>query len=158
MAKRFLQRVQDGKYEGVVSLLTLMELTKNVRSLCVKLLGEYDSRSWNERMAEAYKVINSIKNIKIIEGNPDERVGTALIKDILYSDIVKEAHSILAKYSGKVYDDPEKGFIHSGLNCVDGLHIILAKRTGCYKIATFDNGFLETASEIVPLLLQKDLW
>lgn len=158
IAKRFLQKIEDGKYEGVVSLLTLMELTKTVRSLSVQLMSEYDPQTWKERMSEAYKVINSIKNIKIVEGNPDERVGTALIKGILYSEIVKEAHGILEKYTGKVYDSRQEGLIHSGINCVDGLHIVLARKTGCYKIATFDNGFLETTSEIVPLLLQKDLW
>ncbi len=158
IAKRFLQKIEDGKYEGVVSLLTLMELTKTVRNLCVKLMSEYYAKTWNERMAEAYKVINSFKNIRIIEGNPDERVGTALIKDILYSEIAKEAHGILAKYAGKVFNDRREGLVHSGINCVDSLHIVSARKTGCYKIATFDNGFLETTSEIVPLMLQKDLW
>jgi predicted nucleic acid-binding protein len=158
IAKRFLKKIEEGKYEGVVSLLTLMELTKAVRSLCVELMSEYDPENWKQFIAKVYEVINSFKNIKIVEGNPSERVGISMIRDILYSEIVKEAHNILSRHNGKVFVNEKGKLTHSGINCVDSLHIILARKTGCGRIATFDNGFVETKSEMIPLMLQRDLW
>lgn len=88
IAKRFLEKIQKGKYEGVVSILTVMELVKAIRSICVEVLGEYDPKTWKKRIGKMVEAIIKMKNIKLIEGDPTERVGLSLIKDLLYSEIM----------------------------------------------------------------------
>jgi predicted nucleic acid-binding protein len=38
---------------------------------------------------------------------------------------------------------------------MDALHIVLAKKMGCSKIATFDMDFMDTKDEVEPMLLSQ---
>lgn len=158
IAKSFLQKIEKGKYEGVVSMLAIMELIKVIRSVCVQEMGEYDSKIWKDRISRVITAILKMKNIKLVEGSPEERVGIALIKDLLHSEIVWEGYEIIDRHPGSVQKISRTKFRHKGLSCVDSLHLVLAKKVGCRRIATFDKGFEESRDVLEPVILQKDIW
>lgn len=156
-SKKLLKQISEGKYQGIVSLLCLTELCEVIRGLSVEALGVYSPKDWKEMIKETMKFIFGTPNVKIIENNPNERVGTSMIKDLLYCSVAEEAYRLIEKYEGKTAE--ERGeFKHKGPGCVDCLHIALAKRINCDKIATFDRDFEMTKKEIEPFIIQDKIW
>jgi len=154
ICREFLKKVESGKYEGVVSLLGLMELVKQIRELLVKS-GTYDPSDWQASIRKAIEGIYSIKNVKIVEGSQNERRPFGMVSELSHSEIAWESFDIITKYHGKIKEG-KNGLEHDGIHPVDALHVALAKRMGCTMIATFDRDFRETAPEVQSLLLQDD--
>lgn len=155
LSRLFLGKVQSGKYEGIVSIVSLMEFTKQIRELMVKA-NVVKKSDWLDAAKIAIESIYKMKNVKIIEGNPDERKNLLLIQTMLHSEVAWESFDILSKYPGSVKKDKE--IEHDGIHPIDAFHIVLAKRMGCDRIATLDQDFRETDGEIESLLLQEDIF
>jgi predicted nucleic acid-binding protein len=158
-SEELLSKIERGKYEGIVSILSIMELVKSIRGLLTEC-NNCDKNAWREATRSAIEAIYKIKNIQIIEGDPTERKTSSQIEDLLYSTFIWKGFEILNKYPGK----PGKSksinhdFEHDGLSPVDTLHITLAQKMSCSKIATFDHDFKESRGEIMPLMLQEDIY
>jgi len=155
LAMTLLNKVQIGLYEGVISTLCLMELMTSLRGLLTSH-GVRDPQKWRSAIEEAFQAIFRVKNIVLVEGNPNERIGTDEIRDLFYSSIVWEAFEILTKHPGKAGLDKENKLKHDGLSAPDVIHIALAKRLACSEIASFDEDFLESKGEIYALILHKN--
>ncbi len=69
-----------------------------------------------------------------------------------------EGLRIMKQYRGRVVQGRTGGYEHDGIHTMDAYHIVVAKTVGCSKIATFDNDFDQTRTEIEPLKLQSDYW
>lgn len=151
-AYNFLKDVSQGKYEGLVSLLAIKEVVKGIRNIFAKK-GESNPAVW---MVEEKSFINRIsrfQGIKIIEGRPDERTGLAT-DPMVFGSISRDALQIMMNHGGKSkFVEATKKLEHDGVHPMDVLHIALAKKMGCSKIATFDEDFLETKDELEPMLL-----
>lgn len=155
-AVRLLKKIEDGKYEGIISILSILELIKVIRSNLVEG-GNCSPRDWQEAVKEAVKTIYKMKNLEVIEGNPDERLAISQIQDLLHSSVLWYSFEIINKYPGTVRLEKEK-YVHDGLSAGDAMHITLAKRMGCAKIATFDHDYKESRGEIELLMLQEDIF
>lgn len=156
-SKKLLEQISQGKYEGVVSTLCLLEICEVVRGLAVEVLGVNSPADWKAMISSTIEFIFKNKNIKVIESNPEERLGTSKIKDLMYCSVVDDAHRMIVKYSGTTKEERGK-FVHKGVGCVDCLHLALAKMVECDLIATFDRGFEETRIEVEPLIIQDKVW
>ena len=156
-SKKLLKQIAEGKYEGVASLLCLTEICEVIRGLAVEVFNIHSAKDWREMIEETVRFVFQNKNIKIIENNPNERIGTARIKDLLYYSIAEEAHKLIKNYEGKTVKEQD-GFRHKGVGCIDCFHLALAKRIGCDMIATFDRDFEETKGEIEPFIVQDRIW
>jgi predicted nucleic acid-binding protein len=157
-SKKLLQQISDGKYEGVASLLALMETCETIRGLAVEVLQVYSAKDWKAMLDETIQFVFKHKNLKIIENNPDERMGTAMIKDLLHYVVAEDANKLLNKYEGKTGKNMKGELEHQGVGCLDCLHIALAKRVGCDMIATFDRDFEDAKAEIEPFIIQDRIW
>jgi predicted nucleic acid-binding protein len=153
-AYSFLKDVSKGKYEGLVSLLAIKEVIKFIRNVFVKK-GQSSPASWIADEKRFIDRISRFSGIKIIEGRPDERKGLS-VDPMIFGSVSKDALSILMNHGGKskfnvVTGKPE----HDGIHPMDALHIVLAKKMGCSKIATFDMDFMDTKDEVEPMLLSQ---
>ena len=152
MAKRFLQKIEDGKYHGTISEFTLSELVKSLREVMVKYENIKLANDWKIEIGKALKAIYEIQNLdikKVFTKNDG--------KQLLTEEIANEGINILQKYPGKVSKKDDE-FEHDGLHPMDTYHIVLAKTLGCSALATFDNDFDESKTEIPTLKLQSDFW
>jgi predicted nucleic acid-binding protein len=154
--KELLEKVESGKYEAMISLFALMELVKQIRELLVKQ-NVFDHGEWQESVKEAVEAIFRMKNVKIVEGNPDERKAIATDSGLSHSAIAWDSFDIINKYQGSVKRRKNE-FEHDGIHPVDAVHISLARKMGCSMIATLDRDFREADSEVKSLLLQEDIY
>jgi predicted nucleic acid-binding protein len=157
--QKLLSTIQKGDYEGVVSLLALMECTKVVRELAAEMMICRPS-DWKEMIGKSVKALMEINNLTFVEGSPEERVASAKIKDLLYGNLSWQAYAIIEKYSGKCVPNPSDrtSAKHDGLSPCDCLHICIAKAMDCDQMATFDRDFKESKAEITPYFVQDNVY
>lgn len=153
-AQNFLIKTQHGDYKTIISVLAIMEGIKGIRGFLVAL-GQRDPQKWNEATQDFLTMLLALKNVEFIQGTPSERTTE---RQPSFAEILWKAFDILAKYSGKAVDHDEGGnrlptLRHDGLGADDAIHIELAKEASCRYLATTDKDFLESRSEIEPLLL-----
>lgn len=150
-AQRFLKEVSSGKYEGIISLLAVKEFIKFIRHLSVTN-GENNPQKWLDKEKNLLASVWKLKGVKIIEGKSEEHVVTGT--NLAFADVSMEALSLMRKYGGSAKRNPQTNKMeHDGLHPMDALHLAVAKGMGCSKIATFDNDFNETKSELEPVYL-----
>lgn len=155
--KELLSKIESGEYEGVVSLLALMECTKVIRHLEASINSNCNPRDWKKRMSALVAALLQFKNVRIVEGSPTNRSYSPKIKDLLYGAISWQAYDIMDKYPGRCKQTP-RGYKHDGLSACDCLHICIAKAMGCQSIATFDRDFDESRKEIKPFFIQDRIF
>lgn len=159
LATNFIDGVRDGKYEGIISLVTLMEVVKVLRVLYVNK-GINDPDEWNKKTDEAIDKINRLPQMKIVGGTITDAGKSYTRSDcdtMSFGKFTEESLELLQKYPGSVKQDGSgKKLQHNGISPVDALHIIVAKRFECNKIVSFDHDFNETSSEITPVVLESN--
>ena len=155
IAKSFLQRVEKAKFEGVISSLTLMELIKSLRELLVKYGHIKDSKTIEEIISKIVSQLYAVNNIHFVEGRPPDFEPATEVEKLYYYVMSHESLKLLQLCKGRISAESDSGEPkHEGLHPLDVLHVVLAKRLNCDKIATFERNFRESASEVVPLILQ----
>ena len=154
-ARNLLQKIENNKFEGVVSSLTLMEVMKSLRELLVRYGGIHRVDEVEKIIREALSALFAIRNIRIVEGRPPEFKPMRETQELHFCTVCNEALGILRECPGKPHVDRETGeTVHMGLHVPDFFHVVLAKKCQCDKLATFDWDFKEAQNEIVPLILQ----
>jgi len=158
-AQAFIEGVCDGKYEGVVSLVTLMEVVKVLRVLYIEK-GKYDPSFWNAKTDEAIDKINKLPKMKIVSGTVSE-TGKSYTRttcdEMSFGQFTDESLKLLKKYPGNVKQNKAgTKYEHDGISVVDALHIVIAKKYDCNKIVSFDGDFNTTASEIKPIVIESN--
>ena len=149
--QEFLNKINQGLYDGVTSTLVLNELIKVIRKNKVEN-NILDVIKWDATERKAIQAIFAIKGLSVIKGEPND--AKKHISQMTFGRISSEALVLMKKYPGKVgtnYKTRKKE--HDGISPVDAYHIILAKRCDCDLLATLDNDFIETHSEITPLVI-----
>lgn len=153
IASDFLDDVNDGNYEAVVSLLVIKEVVKFIRNIFV-LNGKYNPEVWMQEEKNVIDRIFRLQGVKIIEGRPDE-IRTLKPEEIAFGNLSHDALETLLKYGGRMkFRKKKRRREHDGVHPMDVLHIALAKKMLCAKIATFDFDFKETKKEIEPIVLE----
>ncbi|MGI0056525.1 MAG: type II toxin-antitoxin system VapC family toxin [Nitrosarchaeum sp.] len=150
IAKLFLEKIENGKYQGVISNLVLMELIKQLHEIAVEFEQRYSQADWKKEIEMAISTIYKIKNLDVKNDIIENNI------NLSYKDILDNGLQIMTKYQGSV--ETKSKIVHDGIHSMDAFHIITAKKLGCSKLATFDKDFCETKNEIPPLILQKDFW
>jgi len=154
-AKIFLQKIERAKFEGVISSLTLMEVIKSLRELLIKYGNIRKIAEIEEIIRQQISGLFAIGNIRFVEGRPPDFRPVPEAEELYFCTVCNEALAILHECTGKPdYDREEDKIVHKGLHAPDILHIVLAKKLQCDKLATFEWNFREAEKEIVPLILQ----
>ena len=153
-SKEFLQKVESGDYEALISLFAMMELVKQLRELMVKQ-GVCKKADWEENIKKAFEAIYKMQNVRIIEALTTTEGQLDKLALLTHSEIAWDGFNIMNKYPGSARPS-DFNFVHDGIHPVDAIHIALAKKTGCSAIATFDRDFKETNPDIAPILLMED--
>ena len=154
-ATDFIKDVENGKYVGIISDVTLNELVKIIRNIMVER-GQTDPASWERKKKEAIRKIYAIKKeqIEIVSGTINDCEKSE--DDLVFGKISDQAYNIIQKYPGVAkWDDSEKKTKHKGMSTADTFHVILAKIFNCDKIASFDSDFKEVSSEIKQLVVKE---
>jgi hypothetical protein len=110
---------------------------------------------WDNEFSHAMNIIYRLKNMRIIK---EASFGSGYGRQCYLHQLIDEITRIMRHYKGKAVDlrgNPTKQ-VHDGLGSPDCIHVFLARRYGCDKIATFDHDFEESRPDIVPLLLYKE--
>lgn len=154
-AKALLQKIESGKFEGVISSLALMELIKSLRQLLIEHGGVRSVEDIEKIILQQIRQLFSIRNIRIVEGRPPDFKPMPEVKDLFYCTVCNEAIAVLQECPGKPDVDRRTGrVVHMGFHAPDVLHIVLAQKLQCDKLATFEWNFKEAQREITPLILQ----
>lgn len=152
-ATKFMQDIENGKYKGIISDLSLNELRKVIRTQLVNK-GKTNPTEWESAEREAITRIYQLKkeNVEIVSGEiTDDDIKT----DELFSRVSDKAYAFMIKYPGKVIK-PKTKDEHKGLSPVDTFHIVLAQNFKCNKIASFDGDFQVSSSEIPQLVVKQE--
>ena len=160
-AKRFLQRVESNKFEGVISSVTLMELIKVLRELLVTYGKIRDMNMIESVINQQIKELYSMNNICFVEGRPPDLKPVVEVEKLYYYSITSRSLNLLQTCRGKIDADHETGEPeHAGLHPLDIMHVVLAKQLNCHRIATFEWNFKEASGEVPALVLQdrNTLW
>jgi len=157
LSKRFLKNVEEGRFEGIVSIFSILELIKIIREILVQLEDVRDPKEWEKEIRIVIETIFKTNNIKIVEGPSKECARFDDIRDLLYATVLWDSFELMNKYQGKILWNGHE-FRHEGLYPADTLHLVLAKKTGCNKIATFDRDFDETRDVVQPIILDRNSW
>jgi len=155
-AKDFLSKVENGKFVGIVSSATIMEIIKSLRELLVKYGRVKSTQDVETLVQQCISPLFSIPpdRMKFLEGRPPDLIPMPEAKEMYYYNVSNEALRTMQKYPGKIGTDMDTGEPeHKGLHAVDTFHVVLAKKLQCDKLATFAWEFKETAAEITPLIL-----
>lgn len=158
-AKDILSKIENDKFVGVISFLSLMEFMKILRQALVKSgLGSMDDVE--NTIKEHLKVLFVLDNIRFVEGRPPELEPIPEIKSAFFYTISCDSFRILSKYRGCIKIDEKQTPTHDGLSPSDAIHIALAKHLGCDKLVTTDWDFKECQDEITPLVLgdRNSIW
>jgi predicted nucleic acid-binding protein len=130
-----------------------MECVTGIRGFLARQ-GIRDTKKWEKAVSDHFKMLYAMQNLTFIDGTP---TNPKTESDWRVSDILIESLEILVRYPGKAVDDRQNGgtsrLKHDGLYAPDAIHIVLAKRSGCSCLATFDQDFLESKKEIQPIVL-----
>lgn len=98
-----------------------------------------------------------MRNLSFIDGTPEK---PEIKSDWRVSDILFDGFAIIIRYSGKALDSREGKRLprleYDGMYAPDAIHIVLAQRSGCSHLATFDHDFLESKKEVQPILLDME--
>lgn len=153
-AKDMLSKIENKKFTGVVSSLSLMEFIKILREALVES-GQLGSMSDIESVIKQHlKVLYVIDNIRFVEGRPPEFEPIPEIESVYFYLISHNGLKIISQYCGHVELDNNENRKHDGLSPLDALHVALAKFLGCDKLVTTDWDFRECQNEITPLILE----
>lgn len=154
-SKKLLEKIANNKFEGVISSLTLMELVKALRELLVQFGQIRKVEDVEEIIHKNVSSLFAIGNIRFVEGGPPDFESMPEVEELYFCTVCREALATINECTGKPDIDRETGrIVHKGLHAPDILHIILAKKLQCDKLATFEWNFKEAKDEIVPLILQ----
>jgi len=154
-AQNLLQKIENNKFEGIISSLTLMEVIKSLRELLVKYGNIRRSKEIEEIIRQQIHQLFTFRNIRFVEGRPPELIPMPESEKLYFCTVCNEALAILHRCTGKTDVDRVTGeFVHRGLSAPDILHVVLANKLQCDKLATFEWNFKEAKEEIVPLILQ----
>jgi len=155
-AKAIFEDIKQGKFVGVISTLTLIELKGVIRTL----LG-YDR--------EGLETMPQNKQSDFIKSKADE-LYNALLAELLqlpyikfekgrqsnFQAVLDSSFDIMNEIKGDIrfYDKcgtcgaPYKSSKHKQILVADILHALLAKDTGCDSLITFDKGFKKLIGNI----------
>jgi predicted nucleic acid-binding protein len=154
-AKNLLQKIENRHFQGVISSLALMELIKSLRELLIAYGNVRKTDDVEKIIREQISNLFKIKNIVFFEGRPPDLEPMPEALGLYYCEVCNEALTLLYKCTGKASLDNETGkIIHKGLHTADVFHVVLARKSHCNKIATFEWNFKEAEKEITPLILQ----
>lgn len=152
-AEQIIVNIQKEKYEGIVSLLTLMEFVKVLREAFVKQnhmnIAEND-KDINTKIGQLFR----INNLCFVEGRaPEFKDSLSEADNVYFNSVSQKAFEIMSKYIGKIAKDENDEMEHKGIHAMDAFHIALAKAIACDKIVTDDYAFWDTKDEIIPLVI-----
>lgn len=154
-AKKLLEKIENKKYEGIISSLTLMELIKSLRELLIKYSGIRRMDDVEKIVRDSISKLFTIRNMYFMVGYNEAIPVLSETKELYYNTVSKEAFDIMCNCSGKCDYAYNSGEIeHKGLHAPDVFHVVLAKKCKCDKLATFEWNFLQTKNEISPIVLQ----
>lgn len=153
-ATDFIKDVENGRYKGVISYLTLNELLKVIRNIMVQQ-GKTDPALWKSKGKDAINKIYKIKkdNMEIVSGITTDCKKSG--DELLFGKISDQAYTVMEKYPGRTLQGVREKDKHKGMSTVDTFHVILAKIFNCDKIASFDDDFQEANSEIKQLVVKE---
>lgn len=148
-AKQIFDEIKQGKYVGVFSTLTLIEVKGVLRSLLGRersLLQTIDTHKQSDfikkESTDAYNILLAellkLPNVKFEKG-----------KQANFQSILDNADQIMDDIKGfvKFYNNcgvcksNYKNSAHKQILVADILHTLLAKDIGCDSLITFDKGF-----------------
>lgn len=148
-AKQIFDEIKQGKYVGVFSTLTLIEVKGVLRTLLGRdrtLLQTIDERKQSDYIkkesTETYNVLLAellkLPNVKFEKG-----------RQVNFQSILDDADQIMDDTKGTVrfYNNcgvcksQYKNSAHKQILVAGILHALLAKDTGCDSLITFDKGF-----------------
>jgi predicted nucleic acid-binding protein len=130
-ANSFLRNVEEGKYCGVVSHLTILETISRGRRLLTENT-RLTQKEVNDQVLEGVKIFWAMKNLEIAPEN------TAIDLKCIFDD----ALNCIQKYQGRLIMVREKK-VHKGMYAADVIHLAIAKKVGCKRIVTSDGDFRE---------------
>ena len=152
----FLNEVIAGKFEGIITSLTLNEVIKVTRNIMTGN-GKTEPGYWKSKEKEAMRKIFELPAKNVIISN-DVLENLELSEDELnFEKISDEALTLIKKYQGSTKINEDGKTEHDGLSTVDSLHLAIAKKIACDKIATADADFKETEAEL-PVLFVKEVY
>lgn len=141
-AQAKLKEIEDGKCQGITSILTIMETYTSGRRIIAtnttKSLANVDTDVKN-----ALKFFYSMKNLDII---PDNNCTTTI------GDILKDGHGYISKYFGKDWNQNGKRK-YKALYSPDAIHLSLAIRNHCDEFWTSDSDFEEINEPITVIIV-----
>ncbi len=153
-ATMFLSRIQSGIYKGVVSDFCLIEFMRVLRRACYDIEGKRDPLVWEAEFKKAVEALFKMRNLEMIS---EKHFATSSGESPSFHMVLEEAARMMRTYHGRVEADSKLQFKYSGLSAADCIHVFLAKRYQCNGLATFDHGFEECKSEIMPLILDRNM-
>jgi len=163
-AKQIFEDIKQGKYIGVISTLTLLELKGVIRTILGYERTQLETIP-QQKQADHVKT----KSVEIYNLLVGELLQLSSIKfekgrQTNFQSVLDIANEIMDEIKGTIrfYDNcgvcraPYKSSKHKQILAADIFHALLAKDTSCDSLITFDNGFrsLIGNSKIEPLQIQ----
>lgn len=167
LADLFMKKIRAARFDGVVSLLALVELVKVMRRLLLagnkpfRAILRQGLKSHTDIIKDIIKQLYDEPNLIFVEGTPPNPVSIPGYVELTYSAASYKSLELMLRYPGKLNSYGPKGPDHKGIFPIDAYHIVLAKCSNCHALATFDTDFEETGGEIRALILQRrmdDWW
>lgn len=151
-AERFLEKVEDGTYEGILSPLTILEYISVVRRILANESHVQDTEKREEAIREAISFFIELDNVVTVKFEPNE-VPRMTEGEGQISSVFVEAYNIILTYNeGRLAAHGKYKF----LSAADAIHLVLADLVGCDGIASFDKDFENTEDELEWLNLIPD--
>lgn len=151
-AKDIFLKIEQDKFEGVVSSLAMMEFVDILRNGLIES-GNRKMQEIEDIIREMIRNLYRIDNLSFVEGRPPEFLLMEEVKNVYFHVISHTAFEMICKYCGKIKIDASDTVEYYGLSPMDTLHLTLAKKLGCDKIVTDDWAFKDAGKEMTPLVL-----
>ncbi len=148
-AKQIFDDIKQGKYIGVISTLTLIELQGVLRTLKGyerTILEDMQPNKQSDYVkTEATNIYNTLMaellKLQYVKFEKGRQTNFQSILDIAYK-IMDEIKGIVKLYNNcGICKSNYKSSVHKQILVADILHALLAKDTSCDSLITFDKGF-----------------
>ncbi len=148
-AKQIFDEIKQGKYIGVISTLTLIELQGVLRTLKGYERTILEAMQPNKQAdyvkTEATNMYNTLMaellKLQYIKFEKGRQTNFQSILDCAYQ-IMNDIKGIVKLYNNcGICNSNYKSSVHKQILVADILHALLAKDTNCDSLITFDKGF-----------------
>ncbi|MDK2939881.1 MAG: hypothetical protein PWQ51_2046 [Methanolobus sp.] len=133
LSREKLREIENGQYQGVISVLTIMEVYVVARRLvALNSANSHDLDEIDKIVKEkAMKAFYSINNLELIPNNDF---------DLPISTVLADGYRYIQKYNGRIWKQNGK-LKHKAMNSPDSIHLSLAIRYNCDEFWTADKDF-----------------